>query len=183
MAVYTPGACGVEYQSSPNIGITGAPKGQEVRNGVAGPAQPVLLMQRVSTGWGRCPVLRRDVTEPRAAAWGLPGSSCCGWGHGAYGVKTLLRVQIFSLSSSVQVVSAFLCDWDRSSLRCQKEGDCSFLCSINLRLDGCGRAALIPTHSAASLRSSEASKHLLGKCTNPFDFDCLLMCKCSTCLA
>lgn len=85
MAPCTPGTRGVEYYSPPNIGNTGTPKGQEVRNWVAetvqlGPTARAMGGRRL--GSLPHPPAGHNPT-PTSTACFTPGSNHWGWGHGA----------------------------------------------------------------------------------------------------
>lgn len=85
MAPYTPGTRGVEYCSPPNIGNTGTPKGQEVRNWVAETEQPGPSARAVDGR--RLGLLPRPPAghnqTPASTVWFIPGSDRWHWGDGA----------------------------------------------------------------------------------------------------
>ena len=117
MAPYTPGARGVEYYSPPNIGDTGTPKGQEVRNWVAETAQPGTSARAM--GGRRLGSLPRPPAghnqTPASTVWFNPGSNRWGWGDGG------LRCQVLNLPSSVQVFKVHFSKTAASTARLGQE--------------------------------------------------------------
>lgn len=84
MAPYTCGTHGVEYYFPPNIGGTGTPKGQVVRNCVAETAQPgptARAMGGRRLGSLPRPPAGHNPTATSTACFS-PGSNHWGWGDG-----------------------------------------------------------------------------------------------------